>query len=153
MLVLSCTVTKFRMSCLEFSWRVGVWGSQFHKVIFSTLISTVGDSFRCCSTFLSARNYRSASVHSTFSQNIKLPPSISSLYYFFSFCAFRLCTLWSFISLLMAVHIHRNAARSSGFSNQHSDITAYLKELRTLLKAQTQDLFPCIIIFFFWLTD
>ena len=42
----------------------------------------------------------------------------------------------------MAVHIHWNDGRSSGFSNQHSDITEYLKEQRALLRAQKQGLFP-----------
>ena len=53
----------------------------------------------------------------------------------------RVCTLWSFISLVIAVHIHWNEGRSSGSSDQHSDITEYLKEQRALLRAQKQDLF------------
>ena len=84
-LVLSCTVRKFLTSCQEFSWPLRVIISQ--GKLFK--ISTVKDTFRWCSPPY-VRNYRSTSGHSPFLHSIKLPPSISSLYYFFFAVIFRL---------------------------------------------------------------
>lgn len=126
----------------SFEWRSEIYSLPYfsftlHFYIKKILLDDV---------LLFARKYRSTSVHSPVLRNIKIPPPIFSLYDFIPYAYSY--TLWSFISLLMTVHIHRNAGRSSGFSNQHSAITANLKELRTLLKAQKQDLFPFITFFF-----